>query len=416
MAAFDPTTFNAFLKTYFANKVIQNSINAKKAPIWADMNKASDGGGRKCEFTQALKDVWTASADFDVARDRAQDSTVSPGLAFALPWTELNVPIQVNALAEHLSKTDRVAYMSALAEAAATAMRVAHAAMSIRATATGWGEISTQPISYTSGTSFTIGKGAAAKIVEGMPLVFSDSIHSDTLRSATAAIVTDADPDTGIITTDATLSGLGVQDGDFVFIAGDRENSATPTRKCSPGLRAWLPETRPVTDATISTLEGTARITRSYGQFVDGTDLDDLDAISKLVTKQVVQGNATDLKVYTSHARYNAMVTALTGDKRFVNTTDGNAGFLRLKVNASELVVPIVAERTVEDDVAYSLERGSFDAIGAGGEIPHVISGRDGGWFTVTDANAKELRLYAAYAFRMLNPAACGVVPLAPLS
>ncbi|HKV12604.1 MAG TPA: hypothetical protein VJ725_30950 [Thermoanaerobaculia bacterium] len=417
-ASINETTFLAFLKSYFANKVVQNSIASKKAPVWMDMPKHSDGGGRKCEFTQSLKEVFTFSPTFSTAQTLAKNNATSPGLAFAMPWVPLNAPIRVSAEAEHLSKTDKVAYMTALAEAAATAQRSFHHAMSILATGTGFGEVSITPITYTSGASFTIGNGAALKFLEGMALVASDSIHGDTLRSATAANVTNVDPDTGIITTDvADLAGtLSWATGDFVFLAGARQNSATPSRICPVGLRSWIPEVRPVTDATISTLEGTARITRSYGQHVDGSSVDDLEACQRLVTKCVIQGNATDLKLYVSHGRYDAMATALRSDQRFVNTTDGNAGFLKLKVNASELVVPIVADKTIENDVGYALQKGSYDIVGAGGEVPHVVSGPGGGWFTVSDDNSKESRLYGLAATRVMDPAACGVVAFADLT
>src|SRR3569832_210823 len=96
-AAIDKTTVQGILKTYFSNKTIQNSIAAKKGAVWKDMPSKSDGGGKKCEFTQVLKDVFTVSQDFAVAQGLAQNSTVSPGLPFALPWQEVSAPIRVSA-------------------------------------------------------------------------------------------------------------------------------------------------------------------------------------------------------------------------------------------------------------------------------------------------------------------------------
>src|SRR5678810_1056970 len=240
-AALNATTVQGILKTYFANKTVQNSIAAKQGAVWKAMPKKTDGGGKKCEFTQVIKDVFTVSQDFTIAQGLATNSTVDPGLAFALPWQEINAPIRVSA------------------------MRMAHHMLSVRALASGWGELAASPITYTPGNAyFTVPNGAVNHFVEGMPLVASDSLHADALRSATAALVTEVDYGIDKVTTGtASLSGtLSWADGDYVFLAGDRDNtgSGNAVRKCAVGLRSWYPEVRPVTDTGISTLEGLSLI------------------------------------------------------------------------------------------------------------------------------------------------------------
>jgi hypothetical protein len=418
-AAINATTVAGILKSYFANKTVQNSIAAKQSAVWKAMPKKSDGGGRKCEFTQVIKDVFTVSQDFIVAQGLASNSTVDPGLLFALPWQEVNAPIRVSAKAKALTKTDTVAFLSAVAFAAASAMRMAHHMFSIRALASGWGELAASAITYTPGNAyFTVANGAVNHFVEGMPLHAADSLHADTLRSATAALVTAVDYGVDKVTTGtASLSGtLAWADGDWVFLAGDRENSATPSRKCAVGLRTWLPEVRPVTDTAISTVEGTVRSSnsRAYGEYVDGTDKDDIDALEELVASCVVIGNATDLTAYVSHRRWVAMQKTLSSDRRFSSSGTGDAGFLRLTVNAMELTVKVTVDRNLEDDVGYALQAGSYANIGAG-ETPHIQM--DGGqWIRVSDDNSSELRIYAVHAFVMYDPAACGVVLFAALA
>jgi hypothetical protein len=418
-AALNATTVQGILKTYFANKTVQNSIAAKQGAIWKAMPKKNDGGGKKCEFTQVIKDVFTVSQDFTVAQGLASNSAVDPGLAFALPWQEINAPIRVSAKAKALTRTNTVAFLNAVAFAAASAMRMAHHMLSVRALASGWGELAASPISYTSGASFTTSNGAANHFVEGMPLVASDSLHADALRSATAALVTEVDYDTELVTTDTTLSTLNWADGDYVFLKGDRQNlgSSTAVRVCAVGLRSWLPEVRPVTDTAISTLEGTVRSSssRSYGNYVDGTDKDDMDALEQLVAASVVIGNATDLTAYVSHRRWVAMMQTLETDKRFTSSGTGEGGFLSLRVNAMELKVEIKVDRNQEDDVGYTLQSGAYANVGAG-ETPHIQMEGDGQWVRVSDDNSSELRIYAVHAFVMYDPAACGVVKFAALN
>jgi hypothetical protein len=422
MSALNATTVQGILKTYFANRTVQNSIAAKKGAVWRDMPSRSDGGGKYCEFTQVLKDVFTVSQDFDIAQGLATNSTVEPGLAFQLPWQEINAPIRVSAKAKALSRTDQTSYLRAVAFAAASAMRMAHHMLSVRALASGWGELAASAITYPGSggnDTFTVPNGAINHFVEGMPLVASDSLHGDTLRSATAATVTGVDYGTDEVETSVADLGvtLGWVTGDWVFLAGDRENSATPTRKCAVGLRTWLPEVRPVTDTGISTVEGTDRSgnSRAYGQFVDGTDKDDMDALEELVGACVILGNATDLTAYFSHKRWIAMSQNLGSDRRFNSSETGEGGFLKLTVNAMELKVKLVVDRNCEDDVGYALQKSAFDNVGAG-ETPHIQMEGDGQWVRVSDDNSSELRIYAVHAFRMMDPASCGVVAFAALA
>jgi len=419
-AALNATTVAGILKRYFANKVVQNSIAAKQGAIWKAMPKKSDGGGDFCTFTQVLKDVFTVSQDFTIAQGLASNSTVSPGLKFNMPWQEINAPIRVSAKAKALTRTNATAFLNAVAFAAASAMRMAHHMLSVRALASGWGELAASVITYTPGTDrFTVLNGAVNHFVEGMPLVASASLHGAVLRSATAALVDEVDYDTGIVaTTTASLSGtLSWANGDMVFLSGDRENSATPSRLCAVGLRTWLPEVRPITDTAISTVEGTLRTgnSRAFGNFTDGSTMDDIDAIEKNLAACVIIGNATSLTHYVSYKRWSAISVALGSDRRFTSSESGEGGFLKLAVNAIEVKVAIKVDRNCEDDVGYSLSEGSFANIGAG-ETPHVQMEGDGQWVRVSDDNSSELRIYAVHAFVMYDPAACGVVKFAALT
>lgn len=419
-AALNATTVAGILKRYFSNKTVQNSIAAKQGAIWKAMPKKTDGGGDFCTFTQVLKDVFTVSQDFTIAQGLAANSTVSPGLKFNMPWQEINAPIRVSAKAKALTRTNVTAFLNAVAFAASSAMRMAHHMLSVRALASGWGELAAAGITYTNGTAlFTVANGAVNHFVEGMPLVAADSLHADALRSATAALVTAVDYDTGIVTTGvASLSGtLSWATGDFVFLAGDRENSSTPARVCAVGLRTWLPQVRPITDTAIATVEGTLRTgnSRAFGNFTDGSAMDDIDAIEKNLAACVIIGNATDLTHYVSYKRWSAMSIALGSDRRFDSSANGEGGFLRLNVNAIEVKCEIKVDRNCEDDVGYSLSKGAFENVGAG-ETPHVQMEGDGQWVRVSDDNSSELRIYAVHAFTMQDPAACGVVLFAALS
>ena len=415
--ALDFTAAQSILKRYFANKAVQNSIAKKQSAIYKRMTRHTDLGGDKFSGTQLLRDIFTVSPTFSVAQGLAANNATTPGLKFELTPVDLYAPVRVANKAEALSRTDKGAWIKAVGLAAASGMRMFHHVASIFALGTGYGEMAEAAISYTSGASFTANNGSAAHFVEGMPLVAADSIHGATLRSATAANVSAVDYATGLVTTDvADLAGtLGWQTGDWVFLAGARQNSATPTRLAVVGLRTWLPEVRPVVDAAILTVEGTARSgnSRAFGNQVTQTGTQ-LDAIQDVVTACVVQGNAEDLTMFVSSARYRDIAKELRSDQRFTNTTNGTAGFLKLAVAASELTVAIEVDRNLEDDVGYALPGGAYEMVSAG-EYPYVAD-VNGQWITVSDGDTREMRLQG-YGVAFLNdPAACGVVTFTALA
>ena len=416
--ALDFTAAQSILKRYFANKAVQNSIAKKQSAIYKAMVKRTDLGGDKFSGTQLLKDIFTVSPTFSVAQGLAANNATSPGLKFELTPVDLYAPVRVSNKAEALSRTDKGAWIKAVGLAAASGMRMFHHVASIFALGTGYGELAESAIAYTATNAyFDVSNGAAAHFVEGMPLVAADSIHGDTLRSATAANVASVDYSTGRVTTDvANLSGtLSWADGDFVFLAGARQNSATPSRICVVGLRTWLPQVRPVTDATISTVEGTVRsgTSRSYGNQVEQTG-SQIDAIQDLVTACVVQGNAEDLTMYVSSARYRDIAKELRSDQRFMNTTNGTAGWLKLAVAASELTVAIEVDRNLEDDVGYALPKGAYEMVSAG-EYPYIAD-VNGSWITVSDGDTREMRLQGYGVAFVNDPAACGVLKFASIS
>lgn len=415
-ATFNATTVQGILKRYFKNTAVQNTIAAKQSAIWRSMKKSSDGGGDFCSFTQVLSDPFTVSPDFAQGQTYATTSTVTPGLKFNMPWQELNAPIRVSAKANMLTQTNKVAWFKAIGLAAAGAMRMAHHTFSVLALGSGFGELSASPITYGgSGASFTMINGSINHMVQGMGIVGSDTLDTAVLRSATPIYVAEVNYGTGLVTCATALTTPGILDGDWIFLAGARQNSATPARLCGVGLRHWLPEVRPVTDTNISTLEGTLRTgsDRAYGEFVDGTDLDDLDALIQLAQTCVVIGNATNLTAYVSHRRYVEMAIRLSSDRRFTDT-NGNSGFFKMSVAASEINVNIKIDRNLEDDVGYMLQDGAYEVIGAG-EVPH-IQDQGGQWVRVSDDNSSELRVYAVYAFVMNDPAACGVCLFADIT
>lgn len=84
-------------------------------------------------------------------------------------------------------------------------------------------------------------------IEKGMSVVFSASEAANVLRGATPVKVTGRHAAAGTLDFSfaPNTAGTAAAVSDFLFRDGDRQNSATPSRLCASGFKAWVPQTAP---------------------------------------------------------------------------------------------------------------------------------------------------------------------------
>lgn len=118
----------------------------------------------------------------------------------------------------------------------------------------GWGDLAQLSASATVGsaTGVALANKWMVRFCEvGQSVVFSASEAANTLRGTTPVKITGRHVSAGTLdfAFAPNTAGTAAAVSDFMFRDGDRENSATPTRRVITGFKAWLPTSAPSSTA-----------------------------------------------------------------------------------------------------------------------------------------------------------------------
>jgi hypothetical protein len=413
---FNSTTAAAFLRKMYSLEYITNTMASVSSPLLGMMKKKTDGSGKSYNFLGVVDELVTGSAIFSTAQTLAANSSATIGGQYECAWCPSYEPVRVGDLLIAQTRNDENAWGPALKKATDSALRVATHRLGIRLYTQGWGELAQVKTGSVSGATFKCKvAGHVYRFLPGMPIVGSSSLNAATLRSATALTVSSVDYDTGVITLSDNLSTPGITDEDWLFVDGDRHNSSSPTRRCPTGLGAWIPTTRPPTDATITTLHGVTRSTnsRNYGNYVDGTAQSEVDALIQCAQLCSSLGGARKLYAVVAPTIFSKVSKALGSDRRYVDIPGGAgyAGFSTIAIMADGINVPLVVDRLLGEDLIYLVDPGQFELVSVG-PAPHIDTDDGKTMCRIADDSGVEIRVRSFSAMAIKNPAAFGVIQL----
>jgi len=319
MAQFNSTTFAAYLKSRFDKTAVSNGVTKRTSRMLKDLKRDTTGGGDVRIAMQDVTDAVSFSADFPTAQTGA-DNINNQGLKFTIDWFEVHGVAHLSSKVINQTKNNALAWGKAVDVAMNKSFAGMAHGMSILVVGQGWGEIG--QITGVSGATFApLVPSQIHRYAIGLQLHFSSALNTAGLRSSTTLRVIDVDatPGSEKVTCSANLATVSAVNSDWAFIAGCRQDSATPARLVPAGMDAWLPK-RPVADATISTLYGATRTARAYGQYVDGTGggsplnflLDAGQAAGSI-------GNAESITAYCSPNTWGTISKDLQTNVRYVD-------------------------------------------------------------------------------------------------
>lgn len=245
----DPTAVSAALRENYAKnmaKVLWD--DPQLTPCLGILEKRSgkyDAGGRA--FIQPIQygDGSSISATFSTAQAKAAGSTTGSSNLYTR-WAASAV--EVNAVASwSRSVIDAIQGESAffdLAEAEMDAkMRGIRRDLARFLWGDGYGALG--QITAVTSSSITVTTDRVNRFDQGDDLVAAATNGGGALRSATVCTVTGIDPDTGIISLGSDPTALSWAVGDFIFRAGDRQNTGSPVQLKVFGFDAWVPSSAP---------------------------------------------------------------------------------------------------------------------------------------------------------------------------
>ena len=239
--------------------------------------------------------------------------------------------------------------------------------------------------------------------VAGNRLVLAADDHSSVLRSSGAqAIVAGVENfEKGYITLTQNLSTAiaAAATGDTIFLAGNREDSATPTPRALNGMDAWFPVTVPTTTDVASGIDRSknALYRGTILDFSSGSSLNKEDQMLEAITASSrYGGNPEKMKYFTNNTNYKE-VLRLGSAKYRPDTTKGPYGVsfqgIRVMTDAGE--IPVVPDRYCPVQRSYLLDLSTVKFYGCGSaEVPRFIDDDGvGKVLRMTDAAAVECRV-----------------------
>lgn len=376
--AFTATGLAAYLKKKFDTKFIDNSMTAVSDAMLKSVGKKTDGSGTTFSWLVDADDSYNASPDFTTAQNAATNNTNTVGLQFTSSWNDMSAVAQVTSSVIGKTRNDDGAWMKAVDVAMKkTLSGIAHYNQLILL-GYGWGEVS--QIASISGSTFVPKiPSDITKYVLGMPLVFSTSLAGAVLDSATVLYVTGVSytPGSELVTVSASLASVSASNNDWAFIAGARQNSATPSQIVPVGLNTWNPnQLTDLGNSWITTVLGGNRTVNSryYGTFIDATQGGTpATALIDGAQEACTIGNAKKLECFCSKATFATVAKDLQNAVRYTdNPTSKSVGSKSLMFYADgQAEATLHVSRTMNDNyiIGFDPETLVYRSIGG---LPHL--------------------------------------------
>lgn len=374
---FDKTALDAYVKRTYDPKFTENMLTGLREPCYGSLSSKTDGSGDDFSWLSDDDDAFNGSADFSEAQTSASTNTNTVGSKYRADWSDFSAVAQLTASVIGKTRNNDGAWQ----EAYDTAFKKTNAGVehinAVFFQGQGWGEIG--QITNVSGSTFKPKIASdIRKYVKGMPIVFSVALELAVLRSATRLWVTAVNytPGSELVTLSGALAGPGGVNDDWAFIAGCRENSATPTRKALTGFDAWCPNQNvaiPASNSTLFTVPRTSN-SRLYGTFIDATaGGSKVGALIDGVTEAITTNGAKDLRCFSSSAVFAEIAKDLHNGVRYDgNNTDKSVGTKKLTIYSDgEAKATLEISRMVNDTVIKGFEPSKVIKKSIG-MMPHI--------------------------------------------
>lgn len=205
----------------------------------------------------------------------------------------------------------------------------------------------------------------------------STAVFRDAGAVGTCAGIEDLQKGWVTLTQNVNAAWPSVAVGDFIFIQGNRENSATPTPLTISGLDAWFPAT---VTAGVDFASGVDRSTDALlrGVVIDisTTTMNEEDAIFEATTASArYGGDLGEMMYFTNPTNFKKLMKL--GQNRFRPTTvmgPYGVGFRGVKVQTDKGEIPVMPDPYCPVQRSYLLELESVKFYGCGSaEVPRFL-------------------------------------------
>lgn len=370
-SGFDMTSYASALKKRYARDFVE-SMAYKDKPLLALMKKNEEFGGEKWVQPVMYEDVQSRSASFVQAQtlSATEESKIK---AFEVTRVKDYGVITIDGELIEASKGHEDAFWRTTTQKIDSIMRATSLSAAISLYRTGFGAIGR--ISGAAGASTTLTLTDPQDIVnfaEGQVLVGSATEGGGVLLNSGASVtVATVNRNAGTMTVSANVNTVWVSDGDYIFVKGDREDAASPTRKKIAGLEDWCPQTAPSSTAFFG-VNRTAD-TRLGGCRWDGTS--PLQTIEEALIDGAIlvqrEGGSPD-HCFMNPKKFGDLIKSLGSKVSYVDLTVGKIGFRALELFTPAGTIKVVPDRFCPVNRAFLLQMDTW-FLGSLGMLPRIL-------------------------------------------
>lgn len=404
------TTASDYLKITYDPDLILNTISAEEDRILSLIKRDESGSGNTMNFTMLIGDNPGTSATFANAQTTGQAKSSVPK-QFAIPFVDVYSIGSVAGTIIRRSRNNKGAWIEALDNEVESLLRSAVFNQGVHFVGDGFGARGQVSAPGASQTLTLVVPTDVFKFQVGMTIVMSSANSTAVLRAGTL-VIDGIDEEAGTLhcTQNVTTGIAAAANNDFIFVQGDRQDSATPTRLVEWGLKAWLPTTAPSGGENFGGVDRSLN-SRMYGRIKDCTGVPLQQAFIQMAQKLISYGGGKNLVCVCSPNNHANLSIMLQTQARYVDLkTRAQMGFKELAIAVTGIDVPIIASRFLNDTEAYVLDLSTWKLVSCGPAPTLNDYGTGEVMVNMTSDDGIEIRVVCTENYKCTKPAANAVL------
>lgn len=354
--------FAEIMKENYSEKEIEK-LYLHSRPLMAILPKMENFVGKELLLPNIFSNPQGRSATFTTAQSGAA-AGASKSSSFRLTTKNNYGIVQIDSKTIEQSKTDAGAFAEALTTEVDGIVNCLANDIAVDLYKDGWGARAV--VSGVTATTFIPATAGDVRFLEvGMSIVFAATKDSGTLRAGGSRTISAINRNTGVVTVDSALDA-SVANGDTVFCAGDRQNTASPTQLKILGFAAWMPET--VTATPFLGVVRTVDATRLAGRYYDERGAVLTETVNKVMNELAQDGSNPD-RVVVSYKTFTDFENLLQGRVVYVDIKENQEaafGFKGIRVNSPKAFAVLLPDTFCPDDEMYILQLNTWKMYSAG--------------------------------------------------
>lgn len=362
----DMTSYEAGLKFHYTSDHVEN-LAYYDNPFFSLVPKDENFGGKAEPIPIIYGNPQGRSANFQRAQANARRTSTKID-DFILTRAKDHSLFTVDNETIKASEKDVDAFMEASTTEMDGAIQSLSNSISGKIFRDGWGEIgqvaNTGP--YTQTYIDLVNIDDVVQFEVGMELVTAPSANSGNINavgsSGNGLFVLSVNRRTGRIgfgvtpINDATDGIPTIAQNDYIFVRGDRQESASPTAQVITGLEGWLPYGGP--SATLFFGVDRTVDSRLSGQWLDGTDAPIEEVLNEAIGITGREGGRLDHFIMP-FSKWTALENSLGSKVQYIDLmANATIGFRGIVVNGPKGPVKCLADRSCQSDRIWGLQLG----------------------------------------------------------